>query len=238
MKTIFGQKKTVSQKFLTDGTRIPVTFVEVIPNTIVAVKTIEKEGYSSVQVGLNTKKNATKAEVGHAKKAKLEKAPLFLREVRMDESLPEVGESIDVASVLQPGDIVDVTGMSKGKGFAGGVRRFHFKGGPRTHGQSDRERAPGSIGQTTTPGRVYKGKRMAGKMGFETVTIRNLMVVGIDGTELVLKGVIPGIPGSLITVTKVGVKKNFVPMIKPEIKEAKIEEAIEEVAVIQEESTK
>lgn len=227
MNTVFGQKKTVSQKFLTDGTRIPVTFVEVLPNTIVAVKTVEKDGYQAAQVGLNSRKNASNAEVGHAKKAKLEKAPLFLREVRMENSA-EIGTIIEVGEVLEPGDIVDVTGTSKGKGFAGGVRRHHFRGGPRTHGQSDRERAPGSIGQTTTPGRVYKGKRMAGKMGFETVTIRNLVVVDVEGTNLTLKGVIPGIPGSLITVKKVGVKKNFVPMIKPIIEIEKTTEVTEE----------
>ncbi len=225
MNTVFGQKKTVSQKFLTDGSRIPVTFVEVLSNTVVAVKNAEKDGYVAAQVGLNVKKNATKAEIGHAQKAKLEKAPLFLREVRMEgETLPEVGVSVALDTVLQPGDIVDVTGMSKGKGFAGGVKRYGFKGGPRTHGQSDRERAPGSIGATTTPGRVYKGKRMAGKMGFEVVTVRNLTVVDVNGTELTLKGVIPGIPGSLITVKKVGVKKNYVPVIKQIVVEEKNEE--------------
>src|SRR5207247_7959997 len=125
--------------------------------------------------------------------------PYFLAEVRFPadakvEALPKAGDMIQVTSVFEPGDIIDVTGISKGKGFAGGVKRHHFKGGPRTHGQSDRERAPGSIGQTTTPGRVYRGKRMAGRMGNDRVTVRGLEVVAIDSEKhmLTIKGLVPG----------------------------------------------
>ena len=137
---------------------------------------------------------------------------------------------------MQPGDIIDVTGISKGKGFAGGVKRFHFKGGPRTHGQSDRERAPGSIGQTTTPGRVYKGKRMAGKMGHETVTVKNLMIVDVLPDSILVKGVVPGIPDSLLVIKKVGEKKKFVPMLREGTKEPEETKGPEAIGIIEEAS--
>jgi len=220
MQTILGQKKTQTQAFLTDGTRIPVTVVSVSANPVLAIKTAEKDGYIAVQLGQGIKKHATKPEIGHAKKgAKLETAPYFVREVRMtdDKDLPALGDKIEVATVLEAGDIVDVQGFSKGKGFAGGVKRYHFKGGPRTHGQSDRERAPGSIGQTTTPGRVYKGKRMAGKMGNETVTLRNLEIVDVTADGVLIKGLVPGIKGAYVVITKVGKKKNYVALLKEEV---------------------
>ena len=123
------------------------------------------------------------------------------------------GTEINLADIFTPGDIVDVTGISKGKGFAGGVKRWNFKGGPRTHGQSDRERAPGSIGQTTTPGRVYKGKKMAGRMGQDTVTVKNLEVIGItDDGVLLIKGLVPGSVNSIVVVKKMGTNKKFVPL--------------------------
>lgn len=215
MDTILGQKKTQTQRFLEDGTRIPVTLVYVAHNPVTAIKTDEKHGYSAVQLGFGTKKvKKTKVQDKEGKQS-----PRFLREVRiMDASLldtlPKVGEAVEAATVLHPGDIIDVTGLSKGKGFAGGVKRYHFKGGPRTHGQSDRERAPGSIGQTTTPGRVYKGKRMAGKMGYERVTVKNLLVVDVEGESLMVKGLVPGVPGGLLVIRKVGQKKTFVPLLK------------------------
>ena len=116
--------------------------------------------------------------------------------------MPNLGEVINATEVFKPGDVIDVTGISKGKGFAGVVKRHHFKGGPRTHGQSDRERAPGSIGQTTTPGRVYKGKRMAGRMGHERVTIKNLEIVEVipEKNILLIKGAVPGARNSLLII--------------------------------------
>lgn len=218
MNTILGQKKIVSQKFQTDGTRIPVTLVRISPNPVMLVKTTDKHGYTAIQLGYGINKKPSKAELGIIKGTATTTVPRFLREVRLPDATPESmnGEMLTVEAVLKPGDIVDVTGTSKGKGFAGGVKRYHFRGGPRTHGQSDRERAPGSIGQTTTPGRVYKGKRMAGKMGHEQVTVRNLTVVDIEGEEILLKGVIPGITDALVKITKVGEKKHFVPIIKDE----------------------
>ncbi len=221
MQALIGVKKSQSQKFLENGMRIPVTLIDVKENCVVAVKTNDRDHYQAIQLGFGIRKHATKAQVGHAKGAKLEKAPKFLREVRVydDSPLPNVGDVINPTEVFAPGDIVDVIGVSKGKGFAGGVKRHGFHGGPKTHGQSDRHRAPGAIGQGTTPGRVYKGKRMAGRMGTDRVTVRNLKIVDVtaDGV-LMIKGLVPGIINNLIYIEKVGTDKKFVPLFKdPEV---------------------
>lgn len=218
MNTLIGQKKEQSQKFLENGKRIPVTLVDVKGNTIISLKSNEANNYQAVQLGFSMKKKASKAELGHVKGAKLTKAPKFLKEVRiLDDGaeLPAVGTVLRPEEVFEPGDMVDVSGISKGKGFQGGVKRWGFHGGPKTHGQSDRHRAPGSIGQGTTPGRVYKGKRMAGNMGNDNVTIKNLEIIDItDDGVLVIKGLVPGIINGPLLVTKVGVDKNFVPLYK------------------------
>lgn len=212
----FGQKLTQTQAFLEDGSRIPVTRVYVPDLSLVHVKTQDTDGYSAWQVGFGTKKHANKPTLGHIKGAKLEKAPRFLRELKVEEgAVGEKGTLVKAIDVLKPGDIIDVYGISKGKGYAGGVKRHNFKGGPRTHGQSDRERAPGSIGQTTTPGRVYKGKRMAGHMGVDKVTVKNLLVVDITSDNMLLiKGLVPGPRESMIMITKVGESKKFSPLFK------------------------
>src|SRR3989344_1893500 len=218
MKALLGKKIGQSQKFLEDGTRIPVTMLNIVDNAVVQIKTEEKDKYSAVQLGFGLKKKPKPSIFGHAKKAGLKTTPSFLQEVRVEqvdlETLPKVGDSINAQDVFKPGDIVDVIGISKGKGYAGGVKRHHFKGGPRTHGQSDRERAPGSIGQTTTPGRVYKGKRMAGRMGHETVTIKNLEIVAVTEDEILVKGLVPGGKNSFIVLKKVGENKKFTPLFK------------------------
>lgn len=220
MQAFIGQKKDQSQAFLTDGTRIPVTIIATVAAPVVFVKTAEKDRYASVQLGMGIKKHPNKATIGHIRGAKLEKAPRFLREIRLMDSevadAPKIGDMVKVTDVLKPGDIIDATGFSKGKGFAGGVKRYHFKGGPRTHGQSDRERAPGSIGQATTPGRVYKGKKMAGKMGAENVTVKNLEVMSVTETEVLVKGLVPGAKESLVMLTKRKESKKFVPLYKEE----------------------
>ena len=216
LTSLIGRKLYQKQAFLQDGTRVPLSGIRVFGNVIAQVKSADKEGYNALQLGIETKKKAKKALMGHSKKAGLTNTPAFLREVRVDDVEGAVaGTEINAADVFAVGDIVDVVGISKGKGFAGGVKRWGFKGGPRTHGQSDRERAPGSIGQTTTPGRVYKGKRMAGRMGQETVTVQNLEVVEItnDGILLV-KGLIPGSVNTIVAINKMGVNKKFVPLYK------------------------
>ncbi len=227
LQTVSARKLDQTQRFLENGMRIPVTSVLVVPTVVTSHRTAEKNGYWAIQIGVGQKKNATKAELGHGKGAKLEKAPLFLQEIRLaeittGEELPPIGERLNVEDILKAGDIVNVTGISKGKGFAGGVKRYHFRGGPRTHGQSDRERAPGSIGQTTTPGRVYRGKKMAGNMGNDQVTVKNLEVIAIEGDTIFIKGVVPGVKGkTFVTIKKVGEKKHFVPFYKEVADEGK-----------------
>jgi large subunit ribosomal protein L3 len=232
LSSLIGRKLYQKQAFLQDGTRVPLSGIRVFGNVIAQVKSADKEGYNALQLGIETKKKAKKALQGHSKKAGLTNTPAFLREIRVDDIEGAVaGTEINPAEVFEAGDIVDVIGISKGKGFAGGVKRYHFKGGPRTHGQSDRERAPGSIGQTTTPGRVYKGKRMAGRMGSETVTVQNLEVVEItaDGILLV-KGLIPGSVNTIVVINKKGVNKKFVPLYKEPVDEPVTESAPEVVA--------
>ena len=232
LSSLIGKKIYQKQGFLQDGTRVPLSGVRVFGNVIAQVKSADKEGYNAVQLGIETKKKARKSLVNHSKKAGLTNTPAFLREIRVDDVTDvTAGTAINPADIFAAGDIVDVTGISKGKGFAGGVKRYHFKGGPRTHGQSDRERAPGSIGQTTTPGRVYKGKKMAGRMGQETVTVKNLEVAEItnDGV-LLIRGLIPGSVNTIVVIKKMGVNKKFVPLYKEAVDESVAEPAVETVA--------
>jgi large subunit ribosomal protein L3 len=229
INSLIGKKISHAQGFLQNGKRVPLTAVNVMGNVITQVKTEGKEGYNALQIGRDFKNKALKRDIERAKKAGLEKAPRFFKEIRVETSEGvELGSQIDAATVFAPGDIVDVTGVSKGKGWAGGVKRHGFKGGPRTHGQSDRERAPGSIGQTTTPGRVYKGKRMAGRMGTDNVTVKNLEVIEItpEGV-LLIKGLVPGNFNGYLTIKKVGENKKFVSLYK----EPQEETAAEEVQV-------
>jgi large subunit ribosomal protein L3 len=218
MIAVIGKKVEQTQRFLEDGTRIPVTRIDVSGNVVVDIKTQEKNNYSALALAFGTNpKNKKKSLLGIAKKAKLENTPRLIKEIRIEEEkdLPEIGTIIKVEEVLSPGDIIQVTGISKGKGFAGGVKRYHFRGGPKTHGQSDRHRAPGSIGQGTTPGRVYKGKRMAGNMGHEKVTVSNLKVVDIQGEELLVAGLVPGPVNNILVIKKTGeLGKKFVPLTK------------------------
>ena len=215
VQSLIGTKIDQTQGFLEDGTRVPLSLISLAGNVVTQIKSDEKEGYNSVQVGFGTKRVVSKAEAGHSKKAGLEKTPRFLKEVRLDGPADvEIASVITPEEVFEAGDVIDVMGTSKGKGFAGGVKRYHFKGGPKTHGQSDRHRAPGSIGQGTTPGRVYKGKRMAGKMGNEQVTVKNLLVLNIVDGVLYIKGLVPGVKGGLLAITKVGKNKKFTPLYK------------------------
>lgn len=198
----------MTQTFV-EGMRVPVTRVMAGPCVVTQIKKEDKDGYWGVQLGFSEKriKNVTKPMQGHLKGVTKEKmAPRFLREVRLKKAPKfKVGDAITIADIFKEGDKVAVTGVSKGKGFAGVVKRWGFHGGPRTHGQSDRLRAPGSIGQGTTPGRVWKGKKMAGRMGGETVTVKNLIVVEVDKetNEMALSGPLPGIPGGLLIIKKI-----------------------------------
>jgi large subunit ribosomal protein L3 len=226
IQLLLGKKIGQTQKFLQDGTRIPVTEIAVPDNAIVQVKTDEKDKYTAVQIGIGSKKKPTRPTLGHAKKANLVEVPATIREVRVDkENQLKAGDFLTVAQVFKPGDIVDVSGTSKGKGFAGVVKRHHFRGGPATHGQSDRLRAPGSIGQTTTPGRVYKGKRMAGRMGHEIVTIKNLKVIAINevNKKIYVSGLIPGVRNSVVWITLTGEDKKFVPLYAPVVTEPELQ---------------
>ncbi len=224
MQTLIGKKTVQTQAFLTNGTRIPVTILALEDMPVLAVKTADKHGYAAIQVGFGTKKKPGKALMGAVKKANITKAPALLRELKLtdDSTIPAVGDTLKAEDVLKAGDVVKATGISKGKGFAGVVKRHNFRGGPRTHGQSDRERAPGSIGQTTTPGRVYRGKRMAGHMGHEKVSVTNLVVMDISVSggkkTLILKGLVPGSVNTIITLEKTGElsEKKFVPLHKIE----------------------
>lgn len=216
MDGLVGKKSYQTQVFLQDGTRVPLTAVVAKDLKVTQIKTQDKEGYNGLQLAMDIKKKANKAITGHSKKAGLENAARFFKEIRLSDAVDiQPGTQLNPSDVFKPGDIVDVTGVSKGKGFAGVVKRHHFKGGPRTHGQSDRERAPGSIGQTTTPGRVYRGKRMAGRMGNEQATVKNLIVLEVTNDGVILiKGLVPGPLNNLVVVKKVGESKKFVPLNK------------------------
>lgn len=227
--TLFGIKKTMTSGYDSRGRRVGATIVEVTPHFITQVKTTEtKDGYNAVQLGFGNKRIVKKPQAGQFKKVGASENLRWLKELRVETVDVEPGTQVTVSQVFSIGDAVKVTGTSKGKGFQGGVRRHGFAGGPKTHGQSDRHRAPGSIGQTTTPGRVYKGKRMAGHMGVETVSVRNLEVIGIDRTNnlLTLKGAVPGSTGSVVSLTKLGRIKGYTP--PPEEKMDEEEEAVKE----------
>ena len=192
----------MTQIFQADGTMIPVSVVSVEPNTVTRLRTPERDGYAAVQLGIEESGKLTKPELGQLKN--LPKLAV-LREFRLDEAANEaytVGQKLDV-SMFTAGDVIDVTGVSKGKGFSGHIKRHHFKRGPKTHG-SDHHRAPGSIGPGTTPGRVYKGMRMAGHLGDERATVKQLRVVRADAERnlLLVKGSVPGAPNGLILVKK------------------------------------
>jgi large subunit ribosomal protein L3 len=250
LNTILGTKEKMGAAFVED-TRVPVTWVKAGPCVVTQIKTLEHDGYWAAQIGFGSKKakNISKPLAGHLKKStsafakasadkqksqpkadrpldeKLKTQnllPRYLREIRTDaKPSVKVGELILVSDLFKKGDVISVSGISKGKGFAGVVKRWHFAGGPKTHGQSDRQRAPGSIGQGTTPGRVFKGKHMAGRMGGERVTIKNLVIVDVDtkGERIAISGALPGSRDSLLIIKKIG--------------SGKLEELVEDVPEVQ-----
>jgi large subunit ribosomal protein L3 len=219
MKGILGKKVGMTQVFDEKGEIVPVTVIEAGPCYVTQIRTEEKDGYRAVQLGfeeVHKPRRISRGERGHlgvlktdsrhARRRGLGGVPVLrhLRELRVSEgeSYTE-GQKITVEAVFQAGDQVDIVGTSKGRGFAGGVKRHGFRGGPITHGQSDRQRSPGSIAPTTTPGRIHKGKRMAGHMGSERVTTQNLKVVQVDAERnlLTVRGTVPGANGGLVIIT-------------------------------------
>ena len=202
VKGLIGKKIGMTQIFDESGLAIPVTVIEAGPCYVTQVRLPEKDGYSAVQLGFSEvkPKRLTGGQLGHLKRINL--PPLkFLREFRVKDPEVQEGDQLTVA-VFVVGEKVDVVGTSKGKGFQGPVKRYHFAGGPRTHGASDRERAPGSRGSGTTPGRVYKGARGAGHMGSDRVTSQSLKVVLVDAERNLIgvRGSVPGARGSLVMV--------------------------------------
>jgi large subunit ribosomal protein L3 len=198
---LIGRKRGMTQVFQPDGTMVAVSVLEVAPNTVTRLRTPDRDGYTAIQLGTDEKKTLSKPRAGQ-----LGDLPSLgtLREFRVDDvSGYEVGQTLAIGDVFADGDLVDVSGVSKGKGFAGHVKRHHFGRGPKTHG-SDHHREPGSIGPGTTPGRVYKGVRMAGHMGDEQATTKKVRVVRADAEKnlLLVKGSLPGARGSLILVRK------------------------------------
>ncbi len=203
---IIGKKIGMTQLFQESGEAIAVTVIQAGPSVVTQVKSQVKDGHNAVQLGFVV------SELKQSRLSSPEKGHLqgidkvrHLREFRTDDiGSVKRGDKVDIG-FLKHGDLVNVTGFSKGRGFAGIVKRYHFAGGPKSHGQTDRHRAPGSIGATTFPGRVFKGKRMAGHMGNSRVTARNLKVIQADPERdlLLVKGAVPGANGGLLIIEKV-----------------------------------
>ena len=232
INTLLGVKKNMTSTYDSRGRRVGATVLEMTPNFVTQIKTTEtKDGYNAIQLGFGTKKSVKKPQLGLGKKIGVEKPIRWFKEVPTDQQEDiKPGTEIKLDQVFSIGDAIKVSGISKGKGFQGGVRRHGFHGGPKTHGQSDRHRAPGSIGSGTTPGRVYKGKKMAGHMGDVRVSVKNLEVVGLDKNKslLTVKGAVPGSTGGLVMITKLGRIKGYTP--PPEEKPSEESAAAEAMA--------
>lgn len=203
MKEIIGTKLGMTRIFREDGESIPVTVIEAGPNVVVSLLTKEKHGYQAVQIGFGERRENlfSKAELGHFKKSEL-KPSRYLKEIKFEGDV-KVGDML-TSDMFKEGELVDVTGVSKGLGFQGVVRRHGFRGGKRTHGQSDRERAPGSIGQASTPSRVFKGMKMGGRMGGDVVTAIGLDVIRVVAEKnlILVRGSVPGKKGTLVRIRK------------------------------------
>jgi large subunit ribosomal protein L3 len=205
MSGIIGKKLGMTQIFDEAGAVVPVTVIEAGPCPVVQVRSAAKDGHTAVQLGFGRQKDkrASKAEKGHALKAGLEAAPAVLKEFRFDADAPEVGATVTVDG-FERGGRVKVTGVTKGKGFAGVMKRHGFAGGRASHGATRIHRAPGSIGAGTNPSRVIKGKRMPGHMGDEQQTVRNLLVAKVDAERnlLYIRGAVPGPINGYVFITK------------------------------------
>jgi large subunit ribosomal protein L3 len=203
MKGLIGKKIGMTQIFDESGLAIPITLLEAGPCYVTQIRQPERDGYNAIQLGFEEAKpkRLSGGQIGHLKTNEL--PPLkYLREFRVKESELSEGDKLEVGEVFSVGDQVDIVGTSKGKGFQGAVKRHGFRGGPKTHGQSDRQRATGSVGAGTTPGHVFKGKRMPGHMGSERVTIQNLRVEYVDPDRNLLgvRGAVPGPKGGVVMI--------------------------------------
>ncbi len=217
---ILGEKSIQSQTFDDTGVRVPTTFIKTNPCYFISMKWPDNHKYFSMKLGYGQTKNINKSVRGEINKAGIKTPLRFLKEIRLEKFADKVkkieedkklgleiggikifvGNEVNPTIFFKKGDLVTVSGTSKGKGFQGVVKRHHFKGGPRTHGESHSERAPGSIGMTTTPGRVFKGKRMAGRMGKDRVTVKNLKVIDVSADGITVKGLIPGYKSNVVEV--------------------------------------
>ncbi len=219
---LLGEKKDQTQIFDDQGLRCPATLIWTSPCYLIGVKDPSQQGYFAIKLGFKETKAIKKPIQGELKKAGVRTPLRFLREFRLEKYLGSekielidenkkkgllidkmkifVGDKINPTMFLKSGDYVDVSGISKGKGFQGVVKRYGFAGGSKTHGQKNKQRAPGSIGQTTTPGRVHKGKKMPGRMGNKRIIIRNLKVFKVTEDSLLVKGLLPGAKGTLLEI--------------------------------------
>lgn len=218
INTLLGKKLQMGSRFDEKGAKVSVTLLEVGPCSVTQIKNDKTDGYFSVQISFGSKKTkqTSKPILGHIKKAGLSRPPRFLKEVRLPQEADcKTGDVLKVADVFSLGDKISVTGISKGKGFAGVMKRWGFAGGPATHGQSDRKRAPGSIGGQGVA-RVLPGKKMPGRMGTNKTTVSGLTVMDINSEEnlLVVKGAVPGSRGGLLMIRKAGKAKNFTPLLR------------------------
>ena len=201
---LIGRKLGMTRVFTDDGTVVPVSVIQATPNTITRLRTPQQDGYAALQLGAGSARRVTKPVAGQFKALpKDQQKPASVREMRVDSVEEyEVGQTLDV-SLFEAGELVDVTGVSKGQGFTGTIARHHFKRGPKTHG-SNNYRQPGSIGAGTTPGRVFKGTKMSGHMGDDRVTVKKLKVVKVDAERnlILVKGAVPGARNGLLLVQK------------------------------------
>jgi len=204
MAGLIGRKLGMTRLFADDGSVVPVSVIEAAPNTVTRIRSVEQDGYAALQIGSGTARRSTKPVAGQFKHLPKDlQHPKAVREVRVDETDGyEVGQQIGV-DLFEAGELVDITGVSKGHGFTGVIARHNFRRGPKSHG-SDHHRAPGSIGAGTYPGRVWKGTKMAGHMGNEQVTVKKLKVVKIDPERnlILVRGAVPGARNGLLIVQK------------------------------------
>ena len=232
---MIGRKIGMMRLYDGKGRVRPVSVLELGPNRVTQIRTHERDGYEAVQLGFSgDRKRITRPQRGHLGKAGVENEVLsFLREFPADDLADHEAGALVTCDQFEPGQYVDVTGISKGRGFAGGVKRWGFAGGPKTHGQSDRHRAPGSVGAGTTPGKVWKGQKMAGHMGAKTTSVLNLLVVQSDPVRnlIIVEGSVPGPPQGLVTVTS-GRKPSLSDYEPPELESVSplpvAEEAVDE----------